>query len=122
MLLEELGYAVVETAQDFAITRTHGRVSVEVELQFGAGRISIEANPSDDSSTWKDYVAYIGSGVGYVSTFFGEEVSERSLASATVRFEGETPLSRFNLGATPAVVRLDRRLVSERVYWRLPSG
>lgn len=122
VLLEELGYAVVEAAQDFAITGTRGRVSVEVELQFDAGRVSIKANPTGDSSSWTDYVAYVGSGAGYVSTFFGEEVSERYLASATVRFEGKTPLSRFNLGASPAVVKLDRQLVSERVYWRLPSG
>lgn len=121
-LMEEFGYPVTAAAQGFSITESGRRLRVEAELQFGAGRISIEALTDGRPSSWSRSSAYIGSGAGYVSAFFGEEASDRYSASAIVRFEGRTPLSGFGLTASPYAASLDRGLTSDRVYWRLPTG
>ena len=121
-LLEGLGYLVIEAAQHFTITQADGASEVAIELSFGEGRISIGAQPDRDPSDYNAYSAYLGNGDGYVSAFFGREVSERYSASATVRFAGQTPLSRMGLGSTPVAAVLDRGLVSDRIFWRIPGG
>ena len=121
-LMEEFGYPVVASTQDFTVSRIDGRLRVEVELQFGSGRIWIEARPMGEPAPWSGTMAYIGTGAGYVSAFFGEEVSDRLAASAIVRLEGQTPLSGLGLTTSSVVARLDRGLTSDRVYWRLPAG
>ena len=121
-LLEKFGYPVLEATQVFKIDDTNGEASVAIELKFANGRITIDANPDGDPSSQSAYTAYLGTGDGYVSAYFGEEVSDRSPASVSVRFEGQTPLSKFGLRSTPLSATLDRRLVSDRIYWRVPTG
>ena len=66
--------------------------------------------------------AYLRDGQGFVSIYFGEEKSVSFAASASVRLEGETFLSGFDLSLEPIAVTFERRLVSDRIFWRLPMG
>ena len=121
-LLTSLGYPVIEARQDFRITEENGEIVVLIELQFPNGRIAIEARPTGDPYPRETHVAYLGGGDGYVSAYFGKEVSTRSEASAAVRFEGETVLSEFELSGVPTAATLDRQLTADRVFWRMPAS
>ena len=107
-------------AQDFTIQESNGGTSIAVQLAFDNGLISIDANSTVSPSARIASSAYFGLGDGYFSAYFGEENSVRQAASATVRIVGETPLSPFDLAESPAMAAFDRRLVSDRVYWRIP--
>lgn len=121
-LLEEFGYPVVESAQSFAIAETNGKESIAIELQFGDGRILVEASARGEPLVQSADVAYFSDGNGFASIYFGQEVSERWEAWASVRLEGQTPLSGFGLTAPPERVILDRHLIADRIFWRVPAS
>ena len=118
-LLAQLGYNTIVAAQDFTIHAANGGASLTAQLTFDNGSISIEAKSIAGPSDRVASTALLARGDGYVSAYFGEEASQRYAASATVRIAGETPLP-----VSPdaqAVATLDRRLVSNRVYWRVST-
>ena len=119
-LFADLGHEIIVAAHDFTIHESNGGTSIAVQLAFDNGLISIDANSTVSPSARTASSAYLGLGDGYVSAYFGEETWQRHAASATVRIGGETPLSPFDLAESPAWAALDRRLVSDRVYWRIP--
>ncbi len=119
-LFADLGHEIIVAAQDFTIHESNGGTSIAVQLAFDNGLISIDANSTVSPSARIASSAYFGLGDGYFSAYFGEENSVRKAASATVRIVGETPLSPFDLAESPAMAAFDRRLVSDRVYWRIP--
>ena len=119
-LFADLGHEIIVAAQDFTIHESNGGMSIAVQLAFDNGLISIDANSTVSPSARTASSAYFGLGDGFVSAYFGEENSVRQAASATVRIVGETPLAPFDLAESPAMASLDRRLVSDRVYWRIP--
>ena len=121
-LLEDFGYVVIEAAQHFAINQSKGDMVVAIELKFDRGRISIVAGTTGESSYENRSTAILGRGDGFVSAYFGAEECESFTLSARVSLTGQTPLSEFNLRSTPLAAKLCRRLVSDRVYWRLPAG
>ena len=121
-LLGEFGYPVVESAQSFTIAETNGEESIAIELQFGSGRVLVEASATGDSSIQTADVAYFSRADGLASVYFGQEVSERHKAWASVRLEGQTLLSGFDLTAPPQRAILDRRLIADRIFWRVPAG
>ena len=103
-------------------TRPDTDASIAIALEFANGRILINARRQGDALMQEASSAYLRDGKGYVSVYFGEEKSTSFAASASVRQEGETPLSDFNLSLAPIAVAFDRRLVSDRIFWRLPVG
>ncbi len=119
-LFADLGHEIIVAAQDFTIHESNGGTSISVQLAFDNGLISIDANSTVSPSARIASSAYFGLGDGFFSAYFGEENSVRQAASATVRIVGETPLSPFDLAESPAMAAFDRRLVSDRVYWRIP--
>ena len=119
-LFADLAHEIIVAAQDFAIHESPGGTSVAVQLAFDTGLVSISANSTGSPSAHTASRAYFGLEEGFVSAWFGEETSVRQAAHATVRIVGETPLSSFDLAESPAMAAFDRRLVSDRVYWRIP--
>ena len=120
-LFEDFHLDVVAAAQDFMIDEADDEPSISVQLTFDNGHISIDANTIGQSTTHAASTAFLGSGDGFDFAYFGEEASLRYPAFAAVRVVGETPLSPFDLSATPAAATFDRGLVSDRVYWRVPA-
>ena len=118
-LLAQLGYNMIAAAQDFTIHEANDGASLTAQLTFDNGSISIEAKSIAGPSDRVASTALLASGDGYVSAYFGDEASQRYEAFATVRFVGETPLPVSP--EAQAVVTLDRRLVSNRVYWRIST-
>ncbi len=116
-LFADFGYDVIVAAQDFTIEERTGGTALTVQLTFDSGYISIDANAAASPSARVASNALLGGGDAFVSAYFGEQSSQRYAASATVRVAGETPLGI--LPAVPAAVNLDRRLISNRVYWRI---
>ena len=116
-LFADLGYDVIVAAQDFTIEEQTGGTALSVQLAFDSGIISVDATSAANPSARVASNALLGSGDGYVSVYFGEQSSQRYAGSATVRVTGETPLGI--LPAVPAAVTLDRRLISNHVYWRI---
>lgn len=121
-LLEQFDYSVVESAQSFTIAETNGQESIAIELIFGGGRILVEASAKGEPLVQTADVAYFSRGDGFASVYFGTEVSERYKARASVRLEGQTPLSGFDLTVPPERVILDRHLIADRIFWRVPIG
>ena len=121
-ILEVFGYPALEAALDFTIDERDTDASIAIVLEFANGRISIDARRQGGALTQEASSAYLRGGEGYVSVFFGEEKSIRFAASASVRLEGQTLLSDFNLSPEPIAVTFERRLVSDRIFWRLPTG
>ncbi len=119
-ILEMFGYPVLEAALDFTVAETDGDASIAIALEFANGRILIDARRQGGALTQEASSAYLRGGEGYVSVYFGGEKSMRFAASANVRLEGQTLLSDFNLSPEPIAVTFDRRLVSDRIFWRLP--
>ena len=121
-ILADFGYAVIPANVDFAVGEEDGDPRMAIELRFDTGSISIAAQATGRSSAEDSATVIVGHGDGFMSAYFGTEESTVFTGSATVRLLGQTPLTQFNLGATPAAVKLHRRLVSDRVYWRVPTG
>ena len=69
-LLEEFGYPVVESAQSFAIAETNGEESIAIELQFGGGRVVVEASAKGDPLVQTADVAYFSRGNGIRFSLF----------------------------------------------------
>ena len=118
-LFADLGYRLIVAAQDFTIHATNGVASFSAQLTFDNGSISIEGKSTAGPLARVASTALLASGDGYVSAFFGDEASQRYAAYATVRIAGETPLPVPPDAQALAI--LDRRLVSNRVYWRIPT-
>ena len=121
-LFEDFHLDAMVAAQDFMIDEANDQTSISVQLTFDNGHISIDANTIGQSTTYAASTAFLGSGDGYHFAYFGEEASLRYAASAAVRVVGETPLSLFDLPEAPAATTFDRGLVSDRVYWRVPTA
>ena len=121
-ILEMFGFPVLEATVDFAIDETDTDASIAIALEFANGRILVDARRQGDASMQEATSAYLRDEKGFVSVYFGEEKSTSFSASASVRLEGETLLSGFDLSREPTAVTFERRLVSDRIFWRLPMG
>ena len=120
-LFEDFHFDVMVAAQDFVIDEGDDEIPISVQMTFDNGHLSIDANTVGQSTTYAASTAFVGSGDGFHYAYFGEEASLRYPAVAAVRVVGETPLSPFDLPDAPAAATLDRSLVSDRVYWRVPA-
>ena len=120
-LFQDFHFDVIVAAQDFVIDEEDDETSISVRLTFDNGHLSIDANTVGPSTAYAASTALLGSGDGYHFAYFGEEASLRYPAFAAVRVVGETPLSPFDLPEAPAATTFDRGLVSDRVYWRVPT-
>lgn len=121
-ILEMFGFPILEATVDFAIDETDTDASIAIALEFANGRIWIDARWQGDASMQVASSAYLRDEKGFVSVYFGEEKSVSFPASARVRLEGETLLSGFDLSIAPTAVTFERRVVSDRIFWRLPVG
>ena len=115
------GYELIPASIDFVVADEHGEVAIQVELEFQTGRITVDARAMDQWAAESSSVAILGGGGGFVSMFFGAEEYVATEASATLEVSGQMPVSVPGLGTAPASVRLHRRVLADRVYWRLPA-
>ena len=115
-VLSAMGYAV-ESAGIALEMDGDGRVSATIET--AEGRLRIAAAAAGDSAEVTEDRALITDGALATAAFFGSESSRRQ--PLRVVDEGaRTLLSDFGLAGPPDAT-LDRDLVSERIYWRLPK-
>ena len=121
-ILEMFGFPILEATVEFAFDESDADASIAITLEFANGRIWVDARRQGDASMQEATSAYLRDEKGFVSVYFGEEKSTSFSASASVRLEGETLLSGFDLSREPTAVTFERRLVSDRIFWRLPMG
>ena len=121
-ILEMFGFPILEATVEFAFDESDADASIAIALEFANGRIWVDARRQGDASMQEATSAYLRDEKGFVSVYFGEEKSTGFAASASVRLEGETLLSGFDLSREPTAVTFERRLVSDRIFWRLPMG
>ena len=116
------GYESIPADIDFMVADEYGELAVQVDLMFRTGRITVDARATDQWSAESSSAAILGGGSGFFSVFFGAEEYLATEASATVEITGQVPVSVPGPGSAPASVRLHRRVLADRVYWRLPAG
>jgi len=122
-LFAELGYDVIAADISFVINRLGDDYSIESRLTLNGGEIIVVANSTGEPSPHEASNALIGSGIDFVSAFFGQEKAKRHASvSATIQIHGETPLSKFDLPEASTLAVIDRDLRSNRVFWRLPNS
>jgi len=119
----EFGFQVSDAVIIFDVTQRGNDVSIDIDLQFDAGRIAIKARAIGEPAAHEIADAIIAVGGEHTAAYFGKETSQRySLTDTTIEFEGSTPLSTSNLSIKPTVAQFDTELIPDRTYWGVPQS